>query len=144
MKLDPYLKPGTPCEVWDNNSSKKLLYFSLYYTDGKPRFLISKINLENGVHRLYDNYRPLNTEWDYAPDWAVCSTVDEDGGIRFWAQDDDILQIENEWIDQNYGHSEYQEQSEFICPDKSRYEGVAWKTSLRMRPDWAQKDGEDK
>ena len=29
------------------------------------------------------------------------------------------------------------------CPDKTRYQGDAWKTSLRMRPEWAVRKNEN-
>lgn len=148
MKIDPYLQNGiTPCYVWDNGWSEekeRIGIFTLYINE-KPFFRMPKsiINLS------FDNYRPINTEWDYAPEWAfdpknkdVCSTVDKDGTLRIW-NTSDITPVEqipaggkkDSWWWNHMIATVFIVCG--ICPDKFRYEKDAWKTSRRTRPEWA-------
>jgi len=131
MQNDPYLIPGQPCEVWDdaNPNSKQLVYFAFYGPDNKPRFTMFSNEIQRQVHWLRYHYRPIGTEWDLAPDWAVCSTVDADGGLRFWK----TIQLSFYDFVKAWSYT----QTILFCPDKSRYEGEAWKKSKRKRPVWA-------
>jgi len=137
---DLYLKPGAPCEVWDDSREAfaLLLYFN-YEESGNLRF----VNIPNKVGKpggyIFHNYRPIGTEWGYAPKWAGYSTVDADGSIIFWDFADIIKPINGSW---SWDQEDFKGQIPRwdcggICPDKSRYEGENWKDSLRMRPEWA-------
>lgn len=141
---DPYLIPGQPCEVLNKESMcLTTMYFKEVDSRGYNVFYKTKLISLNsnipdvvGAHNFYDFYHPIGTEWDYAPAWVVCSTVDQDGVIRFWGTMDLTTDHHiGEWIE--YSPDCDNEIQHFICPDKTRYEGDAWKTSLRMRPDWA-------
>lgn len=143
MMKDPYLIPGQLCEVW-NNENYWAYYFYKYDCSEREIFLKFKMqNYYDGLPGLYfDNYRPIGTEWDFAPGWAICSTVDKNGTIVFWdtnelypAETGGIFYI-NSWHSPDDAVA--LKKSCGICPDKSRYEGKSWKTSLRMRPDWAE------
>jgi hypothetical protein len=60
---DPYLIPGWPCEItW--NRIKFLKYF-LEIENGKRLVFASERNKSCGF--VFKNYRPVGTEWDYAP-----------------------------------------------------------------------------
>lgn len=132
---DPYLIPGQICEVWDGDyNNRAVLYFYemisdiLYFT---PTKLLNR-DVKDYYKISYKHYRPIGTEWDFNPPWAVCSTVCANGSMIFWKN---IAQAK-------HMHCYYLPNDDydyFICPDKSRYEGDAWKTSLRMRPEWAMK-----
>lgn len=143
---DPYLVPGVICEVWNvREHYVDTGYFWKYDKNGFPIFVESyyrgKLDVNN-IFQSYQNYRPIGTEWDNAPKWAldpknqdVCSTVDDSGEVYIWKYSDVICK------DDYWTHEKYDEDIISICcgicPDKTRYEGEAWKTSLRMRPDWA-------
>ena len=125
---DPYLdKPGVACEVWNDK----------YIINGNiiKRFkhTVNNIPFFTGF-TTWSHYRPINTEWDYAPDWAVCSTVDRNGEVTFWEEipSRDAMDL-CVWLP----GGDTKQMACGICPDKSRYQGDAWKNSLRMRPEWA-------
>jgi len=132
--IDPYLTPDAPCWVWGDweGEDQKEVWHFFGYKRGKPEFY----QMQCATYFYFDHYYPVGTEWDFAPPDAVCSTVDADGGIRFW-ESDNLDQVNDEWIDRECGYQGCQGPSDFICPDKSRFEGKAWETSLRMRPTWA-------
>lgn len=163
---DPYLIPGQPCEVTigyvGEEPYKQVWYFLDWWTgdgscewkgDAMPRF-IQKQGAPPGRAKIdiFEKYCPIGTEWDFAQDWAVCSVVQENGMIVFF----DTLNPEpitshcktaGRWkpfsgIPYDTGYL-YLDMRCGICPDKTRYQGEAWETSLRMRPDWAVV-GEDK
>jgi len=129
--MDKYLITGQVCEVWDKIETIQSLYFINFDKDNKPVFGIHPTSTRTLIQLA--NYRPIGTEWDFAPDWAVCSTVDKNGVVSFWSNTGVQSSCERwySWseVSDCYGCG--------ICPDKSRYQGDAWKTSLRMRPDWA-------
>lgn len=135
---DPYLIPGQVCEVWQSIYNKgdlikvKTSGFFVKY-DGEPLF---RIGIQQSLTCVYD-YRPVGTEWDFAHDWAACSTVDANGIIHFWSTSQITPNgIFGVWEDLTSVYCT-KGPSDFICPDKTRYQGDAWKDSLRMRPDWA-------
>lgn len=136
---DPYLMKGMPCEVWDNRDAYiELSYFYAYDNAGFPTFIEQyyKKMIDRTCPNIgYKYYRPIGTEWDFAPPWAVCSTIDQKGYFNFWRSEHVITNVwgtyESNFLVQN------RKISCGICPDKTRYEGDAWKTSLRMRPEWA-------
>jgi len=131
---DPYLIPGQVCEVWGDinydTAIKKLKYFVMYVENNAVFAYVS-----GGMCRLLEpaiNYRPIGTEWDSAPDWAVCCTVDKDGSLVFW-EDTPFVNIY-----EKYNQSPKVKRLYFgICPDPTRYQGDAWLDSLRLRPEWA-------
>jgi len=140
MNRDPYLTQGKICEVWNTDKNKrKVMYFwgehagALYFCSQYSDLHVSDFQIR------FKNYRPTGTEWNFAPikktyGWdAVCSTVDICGELTFWNRYE-IETCHVSWYDIEY-------KANFlncgICPDKTRYEGDAWKTSLRMRPEWA-------
>lgn len=144
MNRDPYLVPGQVCEVWDNKEAYiELHYFYKYDSAGFPIFLEQfyrgKLDV-NALHMKSRFYKPIGTEWNFIKNHPkqekfVCSTVDKSGKMQLWT-----------YSDLKYGtgfwyHGRFDEELISIdcgiCPDKTRYEGNAWKTSLRMRPDWA-------
>jgi len=150
MQNDPYLIPGQVCEVWgfgSHTNSRILAYFETYKN---KTFYFKNENDDESWPIKICNYRPIGTEWDFAPDWAldpknkdVCSMVDADGKLYLYSSTDGIedrkYEFEGEktgqWIITNSGKTIRVQCG--ICPDKTRYEGDAWKTSLRMRPIWA-------
>ena len=147
MSKDPYLVQGVPCWVWDNWHDEEIVRCFWDWWEQKerqdgtgpmiPRFSELK-NMPIGLN-VYDNYYPIGTEWDFAPNWAVCSTVDSNGMIRFWnelAAENLVCTILGKWIRTNLNILD-DNKSYFLCPDKSRYEGDAWRASLRWRPKWA-------
>lgn len=83
-------------------------------------------------------YRVLNTEWTFADECHVCSTVDQDGVVMLWTGPKLPIVFKKSkcWVINGYRKGTKHIECG-ICPDKTRYEGDAWKTSLRMRPDWA-------
>ena len=137
MSADPYLVPGAVCEVWDKHhfGERHIKKFYEYNFNGQPTFR----NIGEAFGVTYFNYRVLDTEWTHAPDWAVCSTVDYDGRIRFWnTKDIRLTFFDDQWTTGDmYTHAIDNSMVCGICPDKTRYQGEAWKTSLRMRPEWA-------
>ena len=127
---DPYLEEGQVCWVWDDDLKfKQLGIFIKISGTGHKIFCIPGYI---GVVQ-FDNYWPVGTEWDFAPDLAVCSTVDSDGKIYYW---DGTPIVTNQmgkeiWFFGDAGNC----MSGGICPDKERVRN--WKKSLRMRPEWA-------
>lgn len=147
---DPYLIPGQICEVW--NDSNQYIDLGYFIKEEDGTFLFSS-NKHNGVPDISSSflssgyYKPIGTEWDYAPDWAVCSTVDSRGHLKFWNTKDIVpLTIKTKglypkeiWAATGNKH-ENMYVKKISCgeyPDKTRYQGAAWKGSLRMRPSWA-------
>ncbi len=130
---DPYLIPGQICEMSDEKDSC-VGYFYKYRTIIPSFKMLKKYKSE-----LYDceNYKPIGTEWDPGrfPEWAVCSTVDQDGEIKYWAVKT-FVTINTE-LGKHGSTSQTKYFSGGLCPDLSRWEGDAWKTSLRMKPEWA-------
>lgn len=136
---DPYLIPGAICEVWNARPQYiDTAYFWKYDRNGVPVFVESYYRGELDVHNIlssYSNYRVLNTEWTFAPDWALCSTVDQDGRITLWSLVK-VVPVSSYW---NNTEGPFNAIHCGTCPDKTSYDGDAWKTSLRMRPKWAKK-----
>lgn len=137
---DPYLIPGAICEVWNKSSMMIIPMYFMGYKNNKAIFvhkkeiMLYKSGFEvKGCENYYDYYRVLNTEWTFAPDWAVCSTVDKDGRITLWSLIK-VVPVSSYW---NNTDGPFDSIYCGKCPDKTRYEGDAWKTSLRMRPEWA-------
>lgn len=126
---DPYLIPGQVCEVWDGPYKPDNPQVERFFKISGSGFFIGSMFGENNCP--WENYRPHGTEWDYAPDWAVCSTVDACGDLKFWEDTPKIRVCLWE-----YGKATKKKDCG-VCPDKTRYQGDTWKTSLRMRPDWA-------
>lgn len=141
---DPYLIPGQICEVW--NGKEKPDYPCILRFNGYSRLG----ELQDMPFSVWSNYRPIGTEWDFAPKWAldpenknVCSTVDSNGRIKLWNGKPKITipkQGKNRLLDQGIwawrAGIKYKVDCGY-CPDKSRYVGDAWKEkSLRMRPEW--------
>lgn len=143
---DPYLIPGAMCEVWNKSSMIIIPMYFMGYKNNKAIFVHKKEIMlyksgfkVKGCENYYDYYRVLNTEWTFAPNWAVCSTVDADGRITLWSIVD-VKYFFSEYTGGGYWNNTKVPFNTLhcgICPDKTRYEGDAWKTSLRMRPDWA-------
>jgi len=134
MTKDPYLIPGQICEVWDNRIENiHVVYFIKMHDNGFPLF--------SGYTR-WENYHPKGTEWDFAPDWAVCSTVDKNGRILFWDTDNPSTNPGASLGRDCWGYfgRHFRVMECGICPDKSRYDGESWKTSMRMRPEWAKEN----
>lgn len=125
---DPYLIPGQPCECWDTYYRGRPCYGEFKNFSGTGRIVFRRVYADI----IFDHYRPIGTEWDFAPDWAICSTVDSDRVIHLWKT---IPKPLNKFWDAT---------GEImicgICPDLSRWQGDAWKTSLRMRPAWAREE----
>lgn len=146
---DPYLVPGQLCEVW-NDENYWSYYFYKYDEFERPCFSRFKIVKEyEGLPGLYfDNYRPHGTEWDYLSKWNynpenknMCSTVDADGRLYIWGNCKEIERVNSIWWFKNRERPPVGNRIAIgICSDKSRYQGDAWKTSLRMRPEWAKKE----
>lgn len=141
---DPYLIKGKVCEIVDPGYIKDYQICVAYfhsYDNKKPRFVKHNAHLlePDGLFIYAINYRPIGTEWDFSPLWAVCSTIDPDGGVGFWESEKVLPRIDQTykgWTLRGGGNS----MECGICPDKSRYQGDngnAWKISLRMRPEWA-------
>lgn len=144
MKTDPYLVPGQICEVWHiDYKFREIRYFSRHVIVGdnttRPVFVrdYNAIGI-NAFESCYDHYRPIVTEWNFAPAWAVCSTVNHVGVVEFWSSNK-IFPVDNSgkvWF------WDYAPTPQImicgICPDKSRYEGDAWKRSRIDRPKWAE------
>jgi len=125
---DPYLIQGIACEIWDGTEKPKYPPIARFEKISGSGFLIF-LN-QNGDMCVTENYRPIGTEWDFFPKWVVCSTVTRTGHIIHWANH----------FQADHMHHCYLPNDDYdvmICPDKSRYEGEAWKNSLRMRPEWA-------
>ena len=131
---DPYLIPSQICEVWNGDAIipvKELYYFSGYGIQDELLFGKEKNRIAQHL-KVFEHYRPIGTEWDFDPPWAVCSTVCANGSMIFWKNIAQAKHMHCYYLpNDNYDY--------FVCPDKSRYEGDAWKTSLRMRPEWAMK-----
>lgn len=146
MQNDPYLIPNCPCYVWDGDAMipvKELWFFVGYGLRNEPLFK-RQLNVSAALLVSFDHYRPIGTEWDFAPDWAVCSTVDSDGMIEFWDQtsmewfltaDDDEKHKSGGWYDPYLNGGD----STMKCPDESRYIDGAWETSLRKKRPWAER-----
>jgi len=134
---DPYLIPGQVCEVLDNDNIK-------YYMDFRDYRIITGIKMPTFEDIKYynmilstDRYRPIGTEWDFAPDWAVCSTIYKDGSVRLWGNEkhaEHFNKKDTRWLN---SHSQFCVCECGICPDPTRYQGDAWLDSLRLRPEWA-------
>lgn len=125
---DPYLIPGQVCKVWDNEKQKKLATF--YQTS-------NTINYFECNNEIIDFafYRPIGTEWDFAPDWAVCSVIFGGGQIYF----SNTVEIKYTdiftWIFKR--ESKYKRMvSCGWTKDKNRRENSP--NSLCMRPAWAE------
>lgn len=134
---DPYLIPGQICEEWEGGEEyRKLVYFVGYDRAGAFPLFCRFGNQDCDWVPLTDLscYEPVGTEWKFAPSWAICSTVDKFGRIEFWSSNTPEC-LENGYWKKNFKLSKSIVCG--ICPDKSRYENGAWKTSLRMRPEWA-------
>ena len=76
---DPYLQPGWPCEVWDEWGVDCHLR---YYSMGGFVKKFSSIGEIAGME--FSNYRPIGTEWDFAPEWADRLVIETFGKIRFY------------------------------------------------------------
>lgn len=133
---DPYLIQGQACEVWDSPEYKELAYFD-YHESGTNWFVdnVTKKMIKPFYSFSSKYYRPIGTEWDFAPDWAVCRTVDQSGQLNFWSKKSPFAICTGEGLWDCFGSVTYLRCG--ICPDKTQYQDDAWKTSLRMRPDWA-------
>lgn len=148
---DPYLVKGQVCEIWNSRDQYvDTAYFWKFCTKtGNPIFVESyyRGSLDvNNIFQSYKYYRPIGTEWDFAPDWAVCSTVDKDGALTFWSSIHIGIVRTSELIyTGEWGSGTATYLNGGICPDKTRYQGSAWKSkdSLRMRPAWAAKRQEE-
>jgi len=133
---DPYLIPGQVCEVWDCKEKPNFIpvaRFKMYGADGRPRFRRTSPQ----TSYVWDHYRPMGTEWDFAPDWAVCCTVYKDGSVRLWNNEkhaEHFNKKDTRWL---ISHSQFCVCECGICPDTTRYQGDNWRDSLRLRPDWA-------
>lgn len=134
---DPYLKPGVICEVWDDSTVEKPAnpIIARFVKVSSGGFNCFKMQIVKNL-TVWDNYRVLETEWKFAPPDAVYSTVNKNGIIQLWSapMSFHICNTAN-GVHGNTSRMKYIMCG--ICPDKSRYEGEAWKTSLRMRPKWA-------
>lgn len=154
MKTDPYLVPGQICEVWHiDYKFREIRYFSRHVIVGdnttRPVFVrdYNAIGI-NAFESCFDHYRPIGTEWDFAPGWVNASLADSNGGIiltdkpeyfnfyeQFYIRHTGFkLSMGGNWVSDRKCEILYCG----ICPDKSRYEGEAWKTSLIDRPEWAE------
>jgi hypothetical protein len=83
---DPYLQPGWPCEVWDNNRAGETVYVLRYYTgvsDSELRFSEWNDGCADGAN-TWDYYRPIGTEWDFAPEWADRLVIEPFGSVTFY------------------------------------------------------------
>lgn len=138
--IDPYLIPGQLCEVWDFIANKRYYKFELYNDVD-----IALFNINKKYPVPFDKYRPIGTEWDFAPGRALdpknknaCSTVDADGTIQiFWSNDgnlslDKLKPKDNKWIHAGFANHI----TVGICKDEERVKN--WKSSMRMRPAWAE------
>ena len=156
MNKDPYLIPGSICEVWigRQESWKKLVYYSrcvenrnysellqIKKGDALLLFVNHFENIGNPISEsCYKYYRVQNTEWKFADHYHVCSTVDKYGLLIFWdtlelypAKTGGNLYI-NRWHSPDDSEARYMACG--ICPEKERYKGDAWKHSLREKPLW--------
>jgi hypothetical protein len=137
---DPYLIIGQPCEVWEGGEEyRQLKYFIGMDREGLFPLFCDWKNHDGEWVPMTDTrcYRPINTEWDLGcfPEWAVCSTVDENGIMTYWSTDNlYYTKYGNEW---NFNICDGELMTCGLCPDLSRWQGDAWKTSLRMKPEWA-------
>lgn len=131
---DPYLIHRQVCKVWNNG---KLLM---------PVFYLEFIGFDNDTplwkescftESYFENYYPIGTEWDFAPEWAICSTVDKDGRILFWSEVPCLWVKKNTWVT-DIEKCRIMEGG--ICPDFSRWKGKAWESSIREKPVWAGKE----
>ena len=82
-KKDPYLQPGWPCEVWDDGIYTKHLRYFVRPTDSGRWFAESVSGLTCMNSMEYDNYRPIGTEWDFAPDKADYIVIGQNGNAEF-------------------------------------------------------------
>lgn len=88
---DPWLYPGCPCLVWDNNDSVKRLRF-FKKVSGIGAFVFADYScLYN--HLSYDHYKPIGTPWDNAPPEAAFIRIDENGNCFFYINQDDVHPI---------------------------------------------------
>lgn len=136
---DPYLVPGVVCEVWDKGLFKyrRPVYFLKYDDTGtkiEPLFSDERPEVYCKDGFKANNYWVLNTEWTFSPDWAVCIAIEATGKIRYFSEIPYTYESCNYWIPNN----ESKVSVCGICPDKTRYQGEAWKDSLRSRPVWAE------
>lgn len=140
---DPYLIPGQPCEI-SGEGGKFLRYFlDWWYGDNEhkldspmPRFYVD-YHLNKKTHigiDIYYDYRPIGTEWDFAPDWAEYIVVEKRGRVYYY-KDKPKINGNNQYWETTKGSQSFV-LGGGICPDKSRYENGAWKNSLIARPDW--------
>ena len=158
--VDPYLMKGIPCYIWPDRGKDggiELLVF-LDYWDNPGKGLIPRFRRIDKDYMTVVSpvYQPIGTEWDFAPDWAICSTVEADGNIHFWNEIPEIwnrfqqalsgverMSIQSVYFEKDpyegwRGSSGAEQPStHFKCPERSRYEGEAWRSSMRMRPEWA-------
>lgn len=151
---DSYLIPGQLCQVWNNSTPlfREGVYFLKYDKDNRERFLDfwpleDSYLVKETTGQCFDNYRPVGTEWDFAPDWVCGSLIDSNGKIILTDKPELFKPVEQfcyrysgfkilaggNWVSKV--------KCEYLicgkCPNRIRYEGRAWKTSLRMRPEWA-------
>ena len=137
---DPYLINGQICEVWFyDGKNKTLRYFIDYDIDETPLFTNGSNN-KRAYSSYWPKYRPIGTEWDFAPNWVVCTTVDRNSLMYAWGTSD--LKCDScSWHQNIIDTIDLRVMCLGVCPDKSRYQGDAWKKSLRMRPKWVKING---
>ncbi len=116
---DPYLQPGWPCEVWDAGLCGKRLCYYVGEAIGEKMFVLYRNSLTEGAPgNPYTNYRPIGTEWDFAPKHAHVIQIDELGYAAFFDES---------------GIFRFQQSLQTVLPEK--YHGM----TIR-RPEWAKGD----
>jgi len=108
---DPYLQPGCPCEVWNSTDDRVIRRFSYMREEIGFFYDTTKNGRPNGWH----HYRPIGTEWDFAPDWADTAEISKYGQIAW---------------------------TKIMCPQtliKTVLPKEYWNTTI-PRPEWARKE----
>jgi hypothetical protein len=94
---DPYLQPGWPCEVDRGDGVFSLKYYNETIDKNTHCFVAIKDNVGKvhweGSDVYTRSYRPIGTEWDFAPGWADKLKITVDGECIFKEVDDVI----DEW-----------------------------------------------
>jgi hypothetical protein len=86
---DPYLQPGWPCEVWDDNRAGDPSHVLRYYTgvsDSELRFSEWNDRCAN-IANTWDHYRPIGTEVDFIEDGVEFYEITANG-YAFWYSPD--------------------------------------------------------
>jgi len=106
IHTDPYLQPGWPCELKLIASPKKWVG----YWDGEAfcRYHDLTHNEEHRWKLGHHHYRPIGTEWDFAPEWAVSVYSTDIPGNTCWiyrAGEEDTVDIKTVLPAEYYGQT---------------------------------------